>query len=69
VLYQYQSAVSADGSELCCYDSNNNLVTQIILNENGIKITGDKIEFGNLPTTLPTTPNTIWNDGGTLKIS
>jgi len=69
VLYQYQSAVSADGSELCCYDSSNNLVAQIILNENGIKITGDKIEFGNLPTTLPTTPNTIWNNGGTLKIS
>jgi hypothetical protein len=62
VLYQYQIAVSADGSELCCYDSSNNLVTQIILNENGIKITG-------LPTTLPTTPNTIWNDSGTLKIS
>lgn len=69
MLYQYQSAVSADGAELSCYDSSSNLVTQIILNENGIKITGDKIGFGNLPTTLPTTPNTIWNDGGTLKIS
>ena len=62
MLYQYQSAVSADGAELSCYDSSNNLVSQIILNENGIKITG-------LPTTLPTTPNTIWNNGGTLKIS
>ena len=62
ILYQYQSAVSADGAELSCYDSSNNLVTQIILNENGVKITG-------LPTTLPTTPNTIWNNSGTLKIS
>ena len=62
VLYQYQSAVSADGSELCCYDSSNNLVAQIILNENGIKITGDKIEFGNLPISAPSEHGYLWNN-------
>ena len=62
VLYQYQSAVSADGSELCCYDSSNNLVARIILNENGIKITGDKIGFGNLPISAPSEHGYLWNN-------
>jgi sugar lactone lactonase YvrE len=62
MLYQYQSAVSADGAELSCYDSSNNLVTQIILNENGIKITGDKIGFGNLPISAPSEHGYLWNN-------
>lgn len=62
MLYQYQSAVSAEGAELSCYDSGNNLVSQIILNENGIKISG-------LPTIAPTDPGYLWNSSGTLKIS
>ncbi len=60
---QWQCAVDGDGAHLVCFGGEKlEPLYYISVNDTGIQMYG-------LPTTLPTTPNTIWNDGGTLKIS
>ena len=60
---QWQCAVDGDGAYLICFGGEKlEPLYYVAVSESGIQMYG-------LPTTLPTTPNTIWNDGGTLKIS
>ena len=50
------------GVQLTLVGSSGQILMAFVVDKDGIQMYG-------LPTTLPTTPNTIWNDSGTLKIS
>ena len=45
------------------------LLKNDLMNLAAIKVTGNQVDFTNLPTSDPTVAGRLWNDSGTVKIS
>ena len=61
-LYYYCTAHSGMGND-------GRLLKNDLMNLAAIKVTGNQVDFTNLPTSDPSVAGRLWNDSGTVKIS
>ena len=61
-LYYYCTAHSGMGND-------GRLLKNDLMNLAAIKVTGNQVDFTNLPTSNPNVAGRLWNDSGTVKIS
>ena len=61
-LYYYCTAHNGMGND-------GRLLKNDLMNLKAIKVTGNEVDFTNLPTSDPTVAGRLWNDSGTVKVS